>query len=55
MSQLDKIYEKLTNPSTALVLRPEDGVSTSKFRRFVHAIKKLFGLNRQAEYFTNEN
>jgi hypothetical protein len=55
MSQLDKIYEKLTNPSTALSIRSEDAVTKSKFRRFVNAIKKLFGLNRQSEYFTNEN
>jgi hypothetical protein len=55
MSELDKIYEKLTNPSMALSIRPEDGVAKSRFRRFVNAIKKLFGLNKQAEFFTNEN
>ena len=55
MSELDKIYEKLTNPSMALSIRPEDGVAKSRFRRFVNAIKKLFGLNKQAEFFKNEN
>ena len=55
MSELDKIYERLTNPSMALSIRPEASVVKSKFRRFVNAIKKLFGINKQAEFFTNEN
>lgn len=56
MSQLDNIYERLTNPSLALSVRPEDKPSKSKISRIFHAIKKLFGFGRrEEEYFTNEN
>jgi hypothetical protein len=53
MAELDRIYDKITN-QTALVKVPNGLAGPSKVGRFMRAIKRLFGLGRQAEYYKNE-